>query len=138
MAIDVGARLGANGARRKTRAVRLSTRDRLTLAVMVTVPTLIVGAFIWFPTVASIVLSFTNWDGIGGVGTAQWVGTETYRQIATIYPPFWPAVEHNAIWLAFLAFVATPFGLFLAYQLDKNLRGSRIYQSIFFLPVVLS
>jgi multiple sugar transport system permease protein len=47
-------------------------------------------------------------------------------------------VRHNLIWLAFLALVATPFGLFLAYQLDKQIRGSRIYQSIFFLPVVLS
>ena len=47
-------------------------------------------------------------------------------------------VEHNLIWLAFLTFVATPFGLLLAYLLDKEIRGSRIYQSIFFLPVVLS
>jgi ABC-type sugar transport system permease subunit len=126
------------GVRRRARAVRLSTADRIAIAVMVLVPTLVVGAFIWFPTVASILLSFTNWDGIGGVGTAHWVGTQNYREIATIYPPFWPAVEHNAIWLAFLTFVATPFGLFLAYQLDKNIRGTRIYQSVFFLPVVLS
>ena len=105
---------------------------------MLGVPTVIVGALVWFPTVASIVLSFTNWDGIGGVGTAHWIGTRNYHEIATIYPPFWPAVEHNAIWLAFLTVVATPFGLFLAYQLDKNIRGTRIYQSIFFLPVVLS
>src|SRR5689334_18999220 len=105
---------------------------------MVAVPTLVVGVFIWFPTVASILLSFTNWDGIGGVGTAHWIGTTNYHEIATIYPPFWPAVEHNAIWLGFLTFVATPFGLFLAYQLDKDVRGTRIYQSIFFLPVVLS
>jgi multiple sugar transport system permease protein len=126
------------GARRGARAVRLSGRDRIAVALMVGIPTLVVGAFVWFPTVASILLSFTNWDGIGGVGTAHWVGTQNYREIATIYPPFWPAVEHNAIWLGFLAFVATPFGLLLAYQLDKNLRGSRVYQSIFFLPVVLS
>jgi ABC-type sugar transport system permease subunit len=105
---------------------------------MIGIPTLVVGAFVWFPTIASIGLSFTNWDGIGGVGTAHWVGTQNYREIATIYTPFWPAVRHNLIWLAFLAFVATPFGLFLAYQLDKELRGTRIYQSIFFTPVVLS
>ena len=105
---------------------------------MIVIPTLVVGAFVWFPTVASIILSFTNWDGIGGVGSAHWVGTQNYREIATIYPPFWPAVKHNVIWLLFLAFVATPFGLFLAYQLDKDLRGTRIYQSIFFTPVVLS
>jgi multiple sugar transport system permease protein len=34
--------------------------------------------------------------------------------------------------------VPTTFGLLLAYLLDKNIRGTRIYQSIFFLPVVLS
>lgn len=98
----------------------------------------VVGALVWFPTIASIVLSFTNWDGIGGVTTAKWIGTENYKQVATIYPAFWPAVKHNLIWLGFLTFVATPLGLLLAYLLDKQIRGSRIYQSIFFLPVVLS
>jgi ABC-type sugar transport system permease subunit len=105
---------------------------------MVGIPTLVVGGFIWFPTFASILLSFTNWDGIGGIGTAHWIGTTNYREIATIYPPFWPAVKHNAIWLAFLTLVATPFGLFLAYLLDKEIRGTRFYQGVFYLPVVLS
>ena len=138
MAIDIAGGAGGGGGRRKARAVRLSKGDRIALAIMAGVPTLIVGTLIWFPTIASMLLSFTAWDGIGGVGTAKWVGTQNYREIATIYPPFWPAVRHNAIWLAFLTFVATPFGLFLAYQLDKSIRGTRIYQSIFYLPVVLS
>src|SRR3954469_17569253 len=138
MAIDIATRSVPGGARRRTRAVRLSTRDRIAVAIMVGIPALVVGALVWFPTVASILLSFTNWDGIGGVGTAKWVGTQNYREIATIYPPFWPAVEHNLIWVGFLRFVATPFGLLLAYLLDKNIRGTRIYQSIFFMPVVLS
>src|SRR3954471_8325590 len=138
MATDVAVRTVRGGARRRTRAVRLSTSDRVAVAVMLGVPTLVVGALVWFPAVSSILLSFTNWDGIGGVGTAKWVGTQNYREIATIYPPFWPAVEHNLIWLGFLTFVATPFGLLLAYLLDKNIRGTRIYQSIFFMPVVLS
>ena len=138
MAIDIAPSVGAGGARRRKRAVRLSTGDRVTVAVMVGVPLLVVGGVIWFPTIASILLSFTNWDGIGGITNAHWIGTENYRQVATIYPPFWPAVKHNLIWLGFLTFVATPFGLLLAYQLDKKIRGTRVYQSIFFLPVVLS
>ncbi len=138
MATEAAPRLATDGAQRRGRAVRLSSRDKLALTLMVGIPLVLVGGLIWFPTIASIVLSFTNWDGIGGVTTAQWIGTENYHQVATIYPPFWPALEHNLIWLAFLTLVATPFGLFLAYQLDKQLRGSRIYQSIFFLPVVLS
>jgi multiple sugar transport system permease protein len=138
MAIDTATGVRLGGARRGRRAVRLSGWDRLVIGLMVGVPLLVVGGVIWFPTIASILLSFTNWDGIGGVTSAHWIGTENYRQIATIYPPFWPAVKHNLIWLGFLTFVATPFGLLLAYQLDKNIRGTRIYQSIFFLPVVLS
>ena len=138
MATEVATRLATDGAQRRGRAVRLSSRDKLALALMVGIPFVVVGGLIWFPTFASIGLSFTSWDGIGGITTAKWIGTENYQQVATIYPGFWPAVRHNLIWLGFLAFVATPFGLFLAYQLDKEMRGSRIYQSIFFLPVVLS
>jgi len=105
---------------------------------MVGIPALVVGGFVWFPAIASIVLSFTNWDGLGSITSAHWIGTQNYHEIATIYPPFWPAVRHNLIWLGFLAVIATPFGLLLAYTLDKNIRGTRFYQSVFFLPVVLS
>jgi ABC-type sugar transport system permease subunit len=127
-----------DGARNRKRAVRLSVGDRVAIAVMVTIPVLITGGLVWFPTISSILLSFTNWDGIGGVHTIHWIGTTNYRQIATIYPPFWPAFRHNLYWLAALAFVGAPFGMFLAYQLDKQMRGSRIYQSIFYIPVVIA
>src|SRR4029078_8213515 len=35
-------------------------------------------------------------------------------------------------------FVATPIGIFFAVLLDREIRGSRIYQTVFYLPVVLS
>ena len=43
MAIDIAARSVPGGARRRTRAVRLSTSDRVAILVMVGVPTLVVG-----------------------------------------------------------------------------------------------
>jgi multiple sugar transport system permease protein len=66
------------------------------------------------------------------------VGLKNYREIFTIYPPFWPAVTNNIIWLVFLLLVPTTLGLFLAVLLDKQIRFSRIYQSALFVPVVLS
>ena len=45
---------------------------------------------------------------------------------------------HNIIWLVVLVFIATPIGIFLAVLLDREMRGTRIYQSAFFIPVVLS
>jgi len=126
------------GGARGARAVRLSTRDRIAVALMVGIPFVVVGGLIWFPTICSILLSFTSWDGIGGVNTIQWIGTRNYHQIATISPSFWPAFEHNLYWLVALAVVGTPVGMLLAYMLDKQIRGTRFYQSVFFLPVVLA
>ena len=68
----------------------------------------------------------------------NWIGVENYKNIFTIYPPFQPAIQHNLIWLAVLFLVPTPLGIFLAVLLDKEMRGSRFYQTAFFLPVVLS
>jgi multiple sugar transport system permease protein len=124
--------------RRRRRAARLSGGDRLAVALMIGVPLLFVMGLVWVPTVLSGVLSFTSWDGIGGVSTIEWVGTRNYQQVFEIYPPFWPAFRHNIIWLVFLTLVPTVLGLLLAYLLDKKIRGTRVYQSIFFLPVVLS
>jgi multiple sugar transport system permease protein len=129
---------GTRAARARGRATGLSARDRVAVGFMLGVPLLLVVGLMWLPTLASVGLSFTSWDGLGGLGTIKWIGTQNYDQIFSIYPPFWPALRHNLIWLAFLAVLPTTFGLLLAYLLDKNLRGSRIYQSIFFLPVVLS
>jgi multiple sugar transport system permease protein/raffinose/stachyose/melibiose transport system permease protein len=124
-------------ARAPGRLRRLTRRDKTVLTLMTGVPTSIMVVFVWIPALASIYLSFTTWDGIG-LGSIKWVGLQNYRQIFTIYPQFWPAVWHNVIWLAVLAAIPTPFGLFLAYQLDKRIRFSRLYQSAFFLPVAIS
>jgi multiple sugar transport system permease protein len=124
--------------RRRRRAASLSGGDRVAVTLMIGVPLLVVVGFVWVPTLLSGVLSFTSWDGIGGVSTIEWAGTRNYKQIFEIYPPFWPAFRHNVIWLVFLTLVPTVLGLLLAYLLDKKIRGTRVYQSIFFLPVVLS
>ncbi len=58
--------------------------------------------------------------------------------MVTIYPPFWPAIQHNLIWLAVMFLVATPLGIFLAVLLDRGVKGSRFYQTALYLPVVLS
>jgi multiple sugar transport system permease protein len=63
---------------------------------------------------------------------------QNYHQIFTIYPPFWPALRHNVIWLGFFILLPTTFGIFLAVLLDRSIRGTRIYQSAIYLPVMLS
>jgi len=126
-------------ARRKPRRLTLLTRrDRWAIALFLALPAAVHIFFVWAPALLSVLLSFTSWDGIGGVSAIEWVGTRNYEQIASIYPPFWPAVAHNLIWLGFFILIATPFGMYLAVQLDKELKGSKFYQNALYLPVVLS
>jgi multiple sugar transport system permease protein len=123
---------------RRQRLRQLTARDRIVVVLMVSIPLLMVIFLVWGPAIATVLLSFTNWNGIGGLDTIKWVGLTNYKNVVTIYPPFVPAVEHNLLWLVVLFFVATPFGMFLAVLLDKEMRGGRIYQTAIYLPVVLS
>jgi multiple sugar transport system permease protein len=116
----------------------LTGRDRLVLVLMVGIPLLFDLALIWGPTIASVLLSFTNWNGVTPIDKIKVIGTANYENLFTAYPFFWPALTHNILWLAFLMFVATPIGMLFAVLLDREIRGTRIYQSIFYLPVVLS
>ncbi|MEV8316714.1 sugar ABC transporter permease [Streptomyces sp. NPDC059900] len=122
-------RAGRRGPRRFTR------RDTAVLGVLLGIPVLLDIFIIWGPTLASVGLSFTSWDGIGDI---QWVGGKNYESLVGNYPAFWPAVRHNLLWIAFLGLVATPFGLLLAVVIDRGVRFSRFYQSVLYMPVVLS
>ncbi|CCH16918.1 carbohydrate ABC transporter permease [Micromonospora lupini] len=124
------------GRRRRLRL--LSRTDRVVITLKVLVPLLLVTAFVWLPALATVVLSGTDWDGIGPLNEIDFVGARNYSDVVNIYPPFVPAIQHNLLWLAVLFVVATPFGMFLAVLLDKELRGSRFYQTALYLPVVLS
>ncbi len=126
----------AAGKKRKSRG--LPPKDRLVVLLMVGVPTLLVIGLIWLPALGSVILSFANWSGLGGFDSINWVGMKNYEDIVTIYPPFWPAVQHNVIWLVFLFLGPTVLGVFLAVVLDRNMRFSRFYQTAFYMPVVLS
>ncbi len=123
--------------RRRRRFSLLTRHDKLILGLMVGIPLAFDLALIWGPTLASVVLSFTNWDGIGSVTAQNFIGVKNYENLFGSYLFFRPALYHNIIWLAFLTLVATPLGIFLAVLLDREIRGTRIYQSIFFIPVVL-
>ncbi|NPD03598.1 sugar ABC transporter permease [Nocardioides sp. zg-1308] len=120
------------------REKKLPGKDRATVITMVTVPLLLVVLLVWVPAVLSFVLSFGKWNGFGDLDTIEWVGVQNYEDIFTIYPAFWPAVQHNLIWLAFLFVFPTILGMLLAVVLDREMKGSRLYQTAFYMPVVLS
>jgi multiple sugar transport system permease protein len=141
--------------RRRRRLRTLSRRDKIVVGLLLGIPLLLDLAFVWFPALATVALSFTKWNGVHGVdfftsckkalapGIPQpgcFFGVQNYSQAFNggITPDFRPAVEHNAIWLLVFICFATPLGMLFAVVIDRGIRGSRIYQSVLFLPVMLS
>jgi multiple sugar transport system permease protein len=139
--------------RRRRRLRALTRRDIIVASVMLGIPLLLDLAFVWIPALGSVFLSFTKWTGVGSVKLQSCAdfpsapgipqpgclnGVQNYKQAFTNYPDFWPAVQHNAIWLGVFIVIATPLGMLFAVILDRNIRGSRVYQSLLFLPVMLS
>jgi len=105
---------------------------------MAGIPTILHVFLVWIPTIASIGLSFTNWKGIRFSDIA-WVGFKNYHQIFTVFQKnFYQALINNTVLLIFLFVGPTALGILLAYILDKDLRGTRFFQGVFFTPVVLS
>ena len=122
---------GGAGATTKTGKIRrryslLTRRDKLVLGLMVGIPLFFDLALIWGPTVVSFFLSFTNWNGIGSPFDAKVIGLKNYESLFTAYPFFWPALQHNLIWLGWLMFIATPLGMFFAVLLDREIRGTPV------------
>ncbi len=113
--------------------------DRRVFLAMLIIPTAIHVLIVWIPTLLSIVLSFTKWNGIQ-MSDISWSGLQNYDQIifGAFQTDFFQAVLNNVWLLLFLFFGPTLLGMFLAYLLDKNIRGTRVYQSMFYTPVVLS
>ena len=123
--------------KKKSSRRSLSKGDRFTLSAFVGIPTLLQIILLWVPAVVTIVLSFTYWNGVR-LEDIRWAGFQNYKTIFVNEPLFYQALKNNGIWLAFFVLVATPLGILLAYQVDRGIKGHAFYESIYYLPVVLS
>ena len=115
----------------------LSKTDRFTLSAFVGIPSLLQIILLWIPAVVTIILSFTYWNGIN-IRDIHWAGIQNYKNIFFNNPVFYTALKNNGVWLAFFLLIATPLGVLLAYQIDRGIKGHVFYESIYYLPVVLS
>jgi multiple sugar transport system permease protein/raffinose/stachyose/melibiose transport system permease protein len=115
----------------------LSRNDRFTLAAFIGIPTLMQIIFLWLPALVTIALSFTYWNGVN-VSDIKWAGLANYKNIFFGTPVFYTALKNNIIWLLWFTFLATPLGILLAYQIDRKIKFHKVYETVFYIPVVLS
>ena len=89
--------------------------------------------YVLIPIAQSIWISFYDWDGLG---QAEWIGTANYVELVDD-EAFYTSLKNNVIWLV-LYMLALPLGLMIAIFLNQNIRGIRVYKSLFFFPFVIS
>ena len=95
------------------------------------------------PIWQSFGMSLYDWNGLGDIDTnGTYVGLENYNKLFGLNGEradrnFQISLWNNLRWLV-LYLLAVPLGLFIALFLNQNVRGIRLYNSLFFFPFVIS
>ena len=94
-----------------------------------------------FPTIFSVVLSLTNYNGgklFGGRVPIELVGLKWYQRLI-VDEYFYLALKNN-LWIVMVSvFGQIPLGFFLAYVLYRGLvKGRDFFQTMIYLPTVIS
>lgn len=113
---------------------RRKLRETLPLYAAISPFYALFAVFGLFPILFSVVLSFTDWDGMGDV---SFVGLAQYEFLIRD-GRFWNAVGNTfVIW--FLSTVPMLFlAMVIAFLLHQNIRFTKFYRVAFFLPNVTS
>jgi raffinose/stachyose/melibiose transport system permease protein len=116
------------------------TEERLSYVILV-LPALLLYYFVMaFPTVFSVLLSLTNYNGgkVFGNPRMSFAGLKSYFAIFSD-PYFFMALKNN-LWIVILSvFGQIPLGFCLAYILSRGLiRGTDFFQTMIYLPNVIS
>jgi multiple sugar transport system permease protein len=103
------------------------------------------AVFTFLPLLASLCLSFAEWDGIRPLSEAHAAGLQNYTAILgwghqqgrllANDPQFWQSL-YNTVYLMGIIPVSMAGSLLLALLMNRSLRGITAYRAIYFLPVV--
>jgi multiple sugar transport system permease protein len=112
----------------------LARREELT-AYLFLAPNLI--GFLLFTvlaTLASLGISFTNWDLLT---PPQWAGVQNYVKLWQD-PTFWKVLKNTLFFTVTSVPLTVALGLVLALGLNRKMRGTAWLRSAYFVPVVTS
>jgi raffinose/stachyose/melibiose transport system permease protein len=87
------------------------------------------------PIGQTIYFSLFDWIGIQGV-PMKFVGLKNFVHLFQ-YPEFYVSLKNIAWFLVLSLLTQIPIGYLLAFLLTGRVRGSRLFKSVFFMPVVL-
>lgn len=112
-----------------------ATSNRASYVVLATPALLVYGVVIILPVVYSLVLSFTDW---AGVGVPNFIGFTNYVVMFSD-PIFWWGLRNNGLVVLVSLIGQIPIGFFLAYVVYRRLvRFTGFFEAVIFFPALLS
>lgn len=97
------------------------------------IPVLQLLVFSYIPIITNVLLSFTNYRG---VGEAKFIGLKNYKRLFT--DPQYVQTFKNCIWYMIVAIPQLVFAFALAVVVNGKFRGLSIFKSILIIPYLLN
>lgn len=91
--------------------------------------------FTMLPLLASILLGFTNWNG---VGFPRFIGLANYVSLFTRDALFWKSLKITAIFAGLYLPLSLVLGFGLALLMNQRLPGMGLFRTLYYVPSVLS
>lgn len=85
------------------------------------------------PILLSLLMSFTRWSMLS---PPQWIGLDNYKDVFINDPLVYKSLWNTAYYVIFSVPLGVILSLILALLLNQQLRGMKVFRTIFFLPSV--
>lgn len=102
-------------------------------------PALIVFfALVFFPVIASILLSFTKWNFLSGLGGIKWIGVDNFVKLFKRDRDFKTALINTFVYAITTVPISIIFALIAAYMLNAKVYLKKFLRMCFFIPYISS
>lgn len=118
-----------------TASLNAKRKNSLTFYLLISPWLIGLVVFVIGPILASLALSFYQWDLIS---PAKFVGLRNFREMFTIDPLFWESMKVTLIYVFFRVPLALVTALLLALMMNQKVPGIGVFRTIYYLPSVVS
>ena len=110
-------------------------KKKSTILMFLTPALIVYTAIVFVPIIWSAVYGFFDWNGVGEM---TFVGLDNYIKMLFEDRYFWPVVGQTLVYTSVQLLIQVGGGLMTAILLNTIRRGRTLFQTIYYVPVVIS
>lgn len=113
----------------------LERREFRAALISILIPFVVFFAFVYFPQLMNIYLSFTDWNGYSS--SFDFVGLANYAKFFT-YEPMISAIGNSFLFTISVTILGLVTQLGMALVIYRGIRGVGVFKTVFYLPLLFS